>query len=262
MNPIKRVENAIGMFTITVSAAIGATVLAVAIHIKDQIKLLSESGDLTLNPQQVFAISIVVITFIVPVTNECLSRIIKWVFSHSRTLRQKLLRDRYVEGTWIELTKSRGVLKSIAVVTIEYVDYEIAISGKDFCINGTTTNHTFRSTMVNIDYPVLDFRYEQTRHGKQSGSGITRLQFTYEAGKIPRIYDGCYANQDEADEVSFTGYLYTEKENLPMSDPNRLKDFLLNWIRTHAKATSSSAPSRNWTELLPVVKKNRTNSLL
>ena len=142
----------------------------------------------------------------------------KYLVSSSVFFRRVILGRKFVEGTWMDIVNTDGLLTFVGVLRVEFDEFALRLSGENFDGNGNAKG-TFKSEMAVLDWPVLKYKYTSTCHEskKSHSEGYGELHFIERDGE-PKRYQGFFMDLNEVLRKETYGWKVTNVDNLEKLD--------------------------------------------
>ena len=128
--------------------------------------------------------SIVTVGVIYLVVHEGFSHLVdSW-----QRLRKLLLRDRFIEGTWLTCVWENRKHKFSGTARFVHVENGLRMSGENFDPKKGMACGWFRTDMVVVAWPVMQYKYTWSRHANENPNtqGYGELQFAERNGPPTR----------------------------------------------------------------------------
>ena len=181
------------------------------------------------NPWLTWVVSIGLVVLL----NETITFMFQTFYEQFKPLRQLLLGNQFVEGTWIEFVSQGQKIISIGISNISSSGYELKISGNNHALNGNL-RYGFSSTadMVKVEWPVFRYVYEEwPLEGHQDTiQGVAHIKFG-PTNNRPTIYTGAFSDIGTGVLTGIEGRLITSKDELKsISNPAEIRKVLKKYL--------------------------------
>ena len=187
----------------------------------------------------VFVLSIIA----VPIVYELVSILLKAAFNSSRLLRRILLRNHFVEGTWVEIARVDEQFLSIAIKWVDANGNSLKIHGNDYNLDGSI-NCDFCSAkdLLQIEWPTVRYVSNIFWHDKRgSVEGVSRMHFSSRGMRRPKSYAGRYLDIGSGAYLGFEGWLLSKQDLAKVDDPKLLPELLNEWVKAKGLAVATPA---------------------
>lgn len=193
--------------------------------------------------QNNIALTWIVSIILVVLLNETLSFIFQASYEKFKFLRQLVLGNQFVEGTWIEFVTQDEKINSIGIANISSNGYELKIDGHNFDLKGNLT-YAFSSTanMSRIEWPVFRYVYEDwpLKGVKDTIEGVGYIKFGPTGGR-PTMYAGGFTHIGIGVIIGIEGRLITDKNELiALNTPTEMRKALKKYLMQRLQETDDS----------------------
>ncbi len=158
-----------------------------------------------------------------------------------RVLREQILRDQYVEGTWVEcVTDHSTSTRRFGIITISPVPSGVLLTGENFDSVGDSVS-TFCSDIVSITWPKLAYTYTEfesrrSTHeiGNQDQAGRGDLLFDL-IRSAPQRFTGHFEETTHGRRYEMQAWRVNRKNNLlaDLNSPQLRRDAVCALIASH-----------------------------
>lgn len=197
---MKRLDNFVSWSTAVVSGAFAAGGLVVREWLRA--KGLGATGS---------SIAIAILFLILIKATEA---IVRFCINNSSTIRRLILRDYYIEGSWIDINLNEGMraIFAVSLVHFRFIDGQLTFGGEVFSIQGSAIGN-FRSSTCRLDGHNFWYIYKRdvTLKERESVTGFGQLSFTDSAGP-PDTYYGSFLDRMTNHQIDVQGRKILDKK--------------------------------------------------
>ena len=159
------------------------------------------------------------------------------ILARWKWLRKFILREKFIEGTWIESIVPANGERMISRITISFERDKIKLQGMNYNLKGKEIG-SFSTEMACFKWPRIDYQYNWTRFDDSSYDidGIGYIRFTG-SGNEPLTYNGHYFTT-EGSRCCISGTKITKEDEIQsLNDPRNNSEMISKYAKIHPSHT-------------------------